>query len=216
MSSDPWSVHLRPSAEVREMGDVVFSLGEHEVACRRGERRTYPRPTMPEKIGLLGIAGPVNAIARGGMAQRHRRRPVDRRSRCTKGDMFHRRRPGCSPARGSCGPRCRGRCRRRPGSQGSASRRPNARRRASGRTGRARLVACGCQQDRKQSEPDQGESTRAMRPRIIVVSFSMLTDIGVSNSCRSRRARVRRSRPSLDDPSSYLALIVICDGTLNQ
>ena len=109
------------------MGDVVLSLGEHEVGAVVVDDAHIFDPRAGEDRGCRG---------RGSSGCRRARWRVPAtwlaggrwRSRCTRDDRFHRRRPGYSRARGSCGPRCRGRCRRRPGSRGSASRRPMARR----------------------------------------------------------------------------------------
>ncbi len=57
------------------MGDVVFPLGEHEVgAVVANDAHVFDPGAGEDRV--VGVAGPVNAVARSGMAQRHGRRPV--------------------------------------------------------------------------------------------------------------------------------------------
>ena len=57
------------------MGDVVLSLGEHDVSAVVVDDAHVFDPRAGEDR-VFGIAGPVNAVARGGQAQRHGRRAV--------------------------------------------------------------------------------------------------------------------------------------------
>ena len=59
------------------MGDVVFSLGDHDVDAVLGDDAHVLDPRAGENR-VFGVAGPVNAVARGGQPQRHGRRPVAR------------------------------------------------------------------------------------------------------------------------------------------
>ena len=57
------------------MGDVVFSLGDHDVGAVVVDDAHVFDPRAGENR-VFGVAGPVNAVARGGQAQRHGRRAV--------------------------------------------------------------------------------------------------------------------------------------------
>ena len=57
------------------MGDVVLPLGEHDVRAVVADDAHVLDPGTGENR-VSGVAGPVNAVARSGMAQRHGRRAV--------------------------------------------------------------------------------------------------------------------------------------------
>ena len=157
MSSDPWSVQWRPSARGQRWAMSFFPSANMKYVPSLADDAHVLDPRAGEDR-VVGVAGPVNAVGRRGVAQGHRRRRGRRRSRCTRGDTSRLRRPGYSRARGSCGPRCPGPCRRRPGCPGSASRRPMARRESSA-GGRAAMVAAAA---RSASKGDQAQSMPGM------------------------------------------------------
>ena len=75
MSSGP---QVGPFASVgggQEMGDVVLAFREHDVRAVMGDDAHVFGPG-PVENGVFGIAGPMNAVARGGQPQRHGRRAV--------------------------------------------------------------------------------------------------------------------------------------------
>ena len=57
------------------MGNVVFTLGEHEKATVLVHDAHILDPGFGE-YGVCRVTRPVNAISRGGMAERHRGRVV--------------------------------------------------------------------------------------------------------------------------------------------
>ncbi len=57
------------------MGDVVLSFGEHDVgAVVANDAHILDPRTREDRV--FRVAGPVNAVGRGGVSQRHRRRSV--------------------------------------------------------------------------------------------------------------------------------------------
>ena len=57
------------------MGDVVLALGEHDVGAVLADDAHIFDPRAGEDR-VVGVAGPVDAVARGGMPERHGRRAV--------------------------------------------------------------------------------------------------------------------------------------------
>ena len=115
----------------------------------------------PAEDRVVRVAGPVNAVARGGVSQRHGRRAVAGVAGVPEmiGSVVADQ--DVAALADLAVPGVAARCRRRPGSPGSASRRPTARR--AGPAGRPAGASSGARQDRKTSGEAKA-SQRAVRP----------------------------------------------------